>query len=111
MSEDKIGIENGDQFDVYRFQHAIIASGGRPEKPHWTKELSGLVFDQHSISELSEIPDKLVIYGSDYISLEIGMAYQALGSNVTLILDDGKEDFDFDQSICRELKRILKKKK
>ncbi|MCM3091658.1 MULTISPECIES: dihydrolipoyl dehydrogenase [unclassified Cytobacillus] len=111
LSEDKIGIENGDQFDVYRFQHAIIASGGRPEKPHWTKELSGLVFDQHSISELSEIPDKLVIYGSDYISLEIGMAYQALGSNVTLILDDGKEDFDFDQSICRELKRILKKKK
>lgn len=111
LSEDKIGIENGDQFDVYRFQHAIIASGGRPEKPHWTKELSGLVFDQHSISDLSEIPDKLVIYGSDYISLEIGMAYQALGSNVTLILDDGKEDFDFDQSICRELKRILKKKK
>ncbi len=60
---------------------------------------------------MSEIPDKLLIYGSDYIALEIGMAFQALGSKVTMILDDGKEDFDFDQSICRELKRILKKKK
>ncbi|MCS0652649.1 dihydrolipoyl dehydrogenase [Cytobacillus firmus] len=111
LSEDKIGIEKGDQFDVFRFQNAIIATGGRPEKPLWFREISELVFDQHSISNLSEIPDKLLIYGSDYIALEIGMAYQALGSKVTLILEDGKEDFDFDQSICRELKRILKKKK
>ncbi|EFV75865.1 dihydrolipoyl dehydrogenase [Cytobacillus oceanisediminis] len=111
LSEDKVGIEKGDKFDVFRFRNAIIATGGTPEKPPWTRELSELVFDQHSISDLSEIPDKLLIYGSDYIALEIGMAFQALGSKVTMILDDGKEDFDFDQSICRELKRILKKKK
>ncbi|MCS0790163.1 dihydrolipoyl dehydrogenase [Cytobacillus firmus] len=111
LSEDKVGIEKGDKFDVFRFRNAIIATGGTPEKPPWTRELSELVFDQYSISDLSEIPDNLLIYGSDYIALEIGMAFQALGSKVTMILDDGKEDFDFDQSICRELKRILKKKK
>ncbi|KON88635.1 dihydrolipoamide dehydrogenase [Sporosarcina globispora] len=111
LSEDKVGIENGDKFDVFRFKNAIIATGGRPEKPLWARQISDRVLDQHSISDLSEIPDKLLIYGSDYIALEIGMAYQALGSKVTLILDDGKEEFDFDQSICRELKRILKKKK
>ncbi|UOE57547.1 dihydrolipoyl dehydrogenase [Bacillus sp. CMF12] len=111
LSEDKVGIEKGDKFDVFRFRNAIIATGGTPEKPPWTRELSEMVLDQHSISDLSEIPDKLLIYGSDYIALEIGMAFQTLGSKVTMILDEGKEDFDFDQSICQELKRILKKKK
>ncbi len=111
LAEDKVGLENGDKFDVFKFKDAIIATGGAPKKPQWLKENSERVLDIHSIADLGEIPGKLLVYGSDYIALEIGMAYQALGSEVTLILDEGKADFDFDQSICRELKRILKKKK
>ncbi|MBT2688180.1 dihydrolipoyl dehydrogenase [Bacillus sp. ISL-47] len=110
LAEDKVGVENGEKYEVFRFKDAIIATGSTPVPPAWLQEKSERLLDTQSIANLNEIPEKLLVYGSDYIALEIGMAYQALGADVTLILDEGKAEFEFDQSICRELKRILKKK-
>lgn len=110
LAEDKIGVENGEKYEVFRFKDAIIATGSSPVLPSWLQEKSERLLDTHTIANLNDIPEKLLVYGSDYIALEMGMAYQALGSDVTLILDEGRAEFEFDQSICRELKRILKKK-
>lgn len=109
LSEKKIGVENGDQYEIYCFKHAIIATGSTPQLPKGIKKDDKRILDSWSITNLESIPEKLIVYGSDYIALEMVMAFKSFGSEVTLIIE--QEDFDFDASINREIKRILKKKK
>jgi len=67
------------------FRHAIVAAGARP------KELPGVAFDHElilnatSALELKEVPEKLLIVGAGYIGLEMGVIYQALGSDVSFV--------------------------
>lgn len=107
LSTERIGVENGEQYDVYRFQHAIIAAGGIPSAQKNIHIDHERILDPWSITTLNTIPEQLLIYGNDYIALEMAFAFHAFRSRITLILE---EDFKFDQSINRELKRILKKK-
>ncbi|KAB2329788.1 dihydrolipoyl dehydrogenase [Cytobacillus depressus] len=107
LSEDRIGVENGEQYEVYRFKHAIIATGSTPKAPEGIEIDHKRILDSWSITEIKMVPEKLLIYGNDYIALEIAMAYNALGSQVVLIIEE--DDFKFDSSINRELKRVLKK--
>ncbi|RSD21117.1 dihydrolipoyl dehydrogenase [Mesobacillus subterraneus] len=106
LSEDKIGVENEDKYEVYRFNEAIIATGGTPVKLSGAPK-SDRILDIWAISDLSAVPEHLVVIGDDYIALEMAMAFQAFGSKVTLVLSG--EDYAFDSSINRELGRILKK--
>ncbi|MBS4189392.1 dihydrolipoyl dehydrogenase [Bacillus sp. FJAT-49705] len=107
LSEDRIGVENGDQFEVFRFKHAIIAAGCSTKQPEGIIIDNKRILDSRSITNINIVPEKLVIYGHDYIALEMAMAYNAFGSEVMLILKH--DEFDFDSSINRELKRLLKK--
>ncbi|KAA0550068.1 dihydrolipoyl dehydrogenase [Bacillus sp. BGMRC 2118] len=107
ISEEKIGVESGHQFDVYKFKNAIIATGAMLNKndiPH-----SNRVLDERTIYSLNEVPDHLIVYGSDYISIEVAMTFQQLGAKVSFCLPE--EDFQLDFSINRELSRLLKKSK
>ncbi|MBM7587828.1 dihydrolipoamide dehydrogenase [Bacillus pakistanensis] len=108
LSEDRIGIENGHQYSIYRFKKAIIATGSttRPS-PHFPNNDSRCL-DSASIFELKELPEELIVEGSGYIELEVAMSFQALGSKVTLILNS---ELDFDQTMTKELFRVLKKNK
>jgi len=111
LDSERIGVENGHQFDIYKFNDVIIATGSRPESS------SGVIFDQkrivhsRSLYELNEVPSHLVIYGNDYIALEAAFSYKALGSEVTVLLDTNWNGFGFDSSIERELQRLMKKNK
>ena len=106
LSADKVGVENEDSYEVYRFNEAIIATGGTPVKLEGAPK-SERILDMWSIAELSEVPGHLVVLGDDYIALEMAMAFQAFGSQVSLIL--AGDDFAFDSIINRELNRVLKK--
>jgi dihydrolipoamide dehydrogenase len=106
LSEDKIGVENEDSYEVYRCNEAIIATGGKPVKLDGVPK-SERILDSWSIADLTEVPPHLVVIGEDYIALEMAMAFQAFGSDVTFILTG--DDFAFDSSINRELNRVLKK--
>ena len=57
-----------------------------------------------------EIPNDLLVMGNDYISMEVASCYAALGSNVTIILDN-QLGLPFDESINKELLRLFKKRK
>src|SRR5690606_1311941 len=52
----------------------------------------------------------LIVEGSDYVSLEVASSFAALGSDVTILLNETAE-FSFDSSINRELNRLFKKRK
>ncbi|CAM3674380.1 dihydrolipoyl dehydrogenase [Mesobacillus zeae] len=109
LSTDRIGVENEDSYEVYRFKEAIIATGGTPVKLAGPPEVNARVIDSWSIANLAEVPEHLVILGDDYIALETAMTFKAFGSKVTLVLCGEREEFSFDASINRELNRILKK--
>lgn len=109
-AENRIGVANGHQFDIYEFNHVIIATGSTPVLPDFIPRDSDRILLSEKIYNLTEMPKELIVYGSDYISLEIAFSYRNLGASVTMILD-GEEEFAFDESINRELKRILKKQK
>jgi dihydrolipoamide dehydrogenase len=66
------------------------------------------MLNEFSIYELSELPQELIIYGSSYIELEAASSFAALGTKVTLVM---KGELPFDESINKELARVLKKMK
>ncbi|PYZ97875.1 dihydrolipoyl dehydrogenase [Alteribacter lacisalsi] len=107
LSEDRIGVEHGHQFDTYRFKQAVIAVGSNPDLPVWAK--SDHILDASGVFALEEVPEHLIVCGNDYIALEAAFGFRALGSVVTIITEDA--GFGFDSSIEKELQRILKKRK
>ncbi|WP_409305850.1 dihydrolipoyl dehydrogenase family protein [Peribacillus sp. SCS-155] len=106
LANGRIGVEDGDDCAVYTFNSAIIATGGSLKpKVHVDRSL---VLDAAALYELEDIPDSLIIHGSDYISIEAAFSFKALGSEVHLVID--KEEFPgLDISINKELFRQLKK--
>lgn len=108
MSGERIGIDSGHHFEMYEFEHALIATGSSPLLPKQAK-LSNRIMTPHTLWELNELPASLVVYGEDYFALEAAMAYKQLGSEVTLITP--ADGFSLDSGIEKELLRVLKKNK
>jgi dihydrolipoamide dehydrogenase len=67
------------------FAHAIVATGSRPVIPESLKIDDPHVMDSTGALELPDVPARLLIVGGGYIGLELGTAYQALGSQVTVV--------------------------
>ena len=110
LATDKIGVENGHQFDIYEFQQAIIATGSTPVMPFFMKEKGERMLLPHELFALEEVPDHLIVRGSDYIALEAASSFAALGAKVSVVIEN-QADFPFDESINKELSRLFKKRK
>ncbi|MBH0154915.1 dihydrolipoyl dehydrogenase [Fictibacillus sp. 5RED26] len=108
MSSERIGIDSGHHFEMYEFEHALIATGSLPLLPEQAT-LSNRLVTPHTLWELRELPGSLFIYGDDYFALEAAMAYKQLGSDVTIAIPS--DGFGLDASIEKELQRVLKKNK
>jgi dihydrolipoamide dehydrogenase len=108
LSESRIGVENGHEFSLFNFKEAIVATGGDFHYPDGIAFDADRVLKERQVFELQEIPEELIVYGSDYISLEISSVFSILGSRVTLILN---EEVPFDSAISKELFRQWKKQK
>ena len=106
----RIGVESGHQFDIFICKNTIIATGSSPVMPLELKITSDRILLAHEIFNLQEIPNDLLVMGNDYISMEVASCYAALGSNVTIILDN-QLGLPFDESINKELLRLFKKRK
>jgi dihydrolipoamide dehydrogenase len=109
LSKNRIGVEIEEHYEVLQFNQAIIATGSLPSKSLGIQPNGKTIFHSGMIPQISEIPKHLIVYGVNEIALEMGMAFQAFGSEVTILLE--KEEFGYDSSIEKEIKRILKKKK
>ncbi|CEG27350.1 dihydrolipoyl dehydrogenase [Bacillus sp. B-jedd] len=108
LSDSRVGVEDGDKYELYEFRDAVIAAGARPGKLNGI-QAGGKVNNEWEISFLDEIPEHLAIFGSSVIHLEIAMAFRAFGAEVTLMLPG--EQLPFDSSVSKELSRIFKKEK
>ncbi|WP_054706207.1 FAD-dependent oxidoreductase [Bacillus sp. JCM 19041] len=103
LSDDRIGVENGHQFDVYRFKHAVVATG---HKPVSFQQKNERLLSAHSLFQQKDQPDTLVVIGTDLYALEAAFSYQTLGTSVTLLMNDVLE---LEPDIEKELWRSAKK--
>ncbi|MCD7036481.1 FAD-dependent oxidoreductase [Metabacillus sp. GX 13764] len=106
LAAGKIGVENGDAFDIYRYQSALIAAGGIL-KPAMKK--SGRILNARNLYEITELPEELLVYGDDYIAIEAAFSFQNMGSKVTVITEKGFSWLD--AAVEKELLRQMKKAK
>lgn len=110
IADDRIGVENGHQFDTYKFKQAIIATGSKVVPIENLPVNPKRIFYADEIYQLQELPSNLIVYGNDYISLEVASSFRALGVEVTLLLSSEDEQ-TLDATILRELERLFKKRK
>ena len=110
LAVDRIGVENGHQVDIFEFNQAIIATGSTPILPTGVVKEENRILLAHDVFDLEELPDHLIVLGDDYIALEVASSYAALGSKVTIFLNN-KVSVPLDESINKELNRLFKKRK
>lgn len=86
----EIAVSTADGERRVAFDHAIIATGSRPATVPALSLDSDRVLDSTSALELPDVPGRLLVVGGGYIGLELGSAYAALGSAVTVVeMTDG----------------------
>lgn len=69
-----------------RFEHAVLATGSEARPlPEMTFSPGSRIMDSNQALALQEIPGSLLVIGGGYIGLELGMVYNALGAEVTLV--------------------------
>ncbi|WP_347552257.1 NAD(P)/FAD-dependent oxidoreductase [Pseudalkalibacillus hwajinpoensis] len=109
LSKKRLGVEQGEKFEVWTFQNVILATGSTPRIPIFLKEVTDKVIPIEGLYNLPRIPRKLIIFGADTYSTEAASSFQALGADVTLITEERTLMGELDESIGRELKRQFKK--
>lgn len=67
-----------------RFKTAILATGGAPVRLPIAPD-SPRVMDSTGALALEDIPERLLVIGGGYIGLELGQAYAAFGSKVSVV--------------------------
>ena len=92
------------------FDQAILASGSRPLPLPDMPADSRAIIDSTGALELADVPSSLLVVGGGYIGLELGSAYAALGSKVSVVeMTDGLLP-GCDRDLVSVLKRRLDKK-
>ena len=101
----------GDEPQVVRFKHAVIATGSLPVMLPGLALESDRVMDSTAALEVPDIPERLLVIGGGYIGLELGQVYAALGSRVTLVeMTDGPlpgADRDLVQPLARRCEKLF----
>jgi dihydrolipoamide dehydrogenase len=109
LSESRLGVEVDDHYEVFEFKQSIIATGSRPPVLTGIHPDGKQIFHSNMILHISEVPKHLLIYGSNEMALEMAVAFRTFGSEITILIE--KDEFGFDSSIEKEIKRLLKKKR
>ena len=71
--------------ETLQFEHAILATGSRPAVIKAFDIGSSRVLDSTTALDLESIPATMLVVGGGYIGLELGSAYAALGSKVSVV--------------------------
>ncbi len=111
LSSERIGVEQGEKFEVWSFNDVIIATGSRSISPSFISIGQENIFPVEQLYALSSLPNRLVIFGADYLTVEAASTFRSLGAEVTIVTDQETVLSEWDESIQRECKRQFKKQK
>ncbi len=79
-----LDVAGADETTRIEFEHAIVATGSVPVMPRFLPA-SPRIMDSTQALELADLPERLLVMGGGYIGLELGQAYAALGSKVSVV--------------------------
>jgi len=68
------------------FEFAMISTGSSPRLPDWAKVDGERILTTRDAYDLPELPERMVVIGSGVTGVEFVHIFQALGSQVTLIV-------------------------
>jgi glutathione reductase (NADPH) len=89
-----------------RARHLVIATGAQPSRPDVPGVELGITSDQ--ALELPELPRQLTIVGAGYVGVELAGVFQALGSQVTLLVRaPGELLAGFDREVVHALQQAM----
>ncbi len=113
ISSNELEIDLGaEKKEVLGFQHAIIATGSRPNKPTIFPD-STLIMDSTDALKLESVPSSLLVLGGGYIGLEMGSIYANLGTKVSVVEIAGQllpgTDTDLVRPLAKNLERSFEK--
>ncbi|MBF0447656.1 MAG: dihydrolipoyl dehydrogenase [Magnetococcales bacterium] len=86
LGSNRLSIESTDgSLSEMPFAKAVLATGSRPFMlPHLESD-SPWVMDSTAALDLEDIPESMLVIGGGIIGLELGSAYAALGSRITIV--------------------------
>ena len=105
-----IEIEGEEKLEI-ETKHTIIATGSKPTKLPFVSIDKERIISSTEALKLKEIPKHLIIIGGGVIGLELGQVYKRLGAEVTVIEYLDRIIPNMDQSLSKELNKVLKKQK
>lgn len=85
----------------YSAEHIVVAVGGRPVVPDVPGAALGITSD--GFFELEQRPQRIVVIGAGYVSVELGGLLRALGTEVTLLLRRDHFLHSFDDMLRNDL--------
>lgn len=71
---------------VRRFDTALVSTGSGPRVPDWVRVDGERILTTRDAYDLAELPAELVVIGSGVTGVEFVHIFEALGSNVTLVV-------------------------
>ncbi len=86
-------------------RHIVIATGGRPTRPLLPGAEHGITSD--GFFELEELPKRVAIVGSGYVSCELAGAFHELGAQVELFIRKDHLLMSFDAMLGKSLMREM----
>ena len=89
----------------YKADRIVIATGGRPSVPNIPGAELGITSD--GFFELEERPQRVLIAGSGYIAVELAGVFNALGSDVQLVVRKNSVLRSFDNMLSAELMEAM----
>ncbi len=96
-----------------RFEQCVVATGSVPTRIPSLDLPTPRVMDSTGALKLEDVPQRLLVVGGGYIGLELGYAYAAFGSKVTVVeLTDGLlpgVDRDLVVPLARRLEGMFEK--
>ena len=78
-------VQGEEGLTTINFKSAIIAVGSRPIQLPFIPHDDPRIWDSTDALQLKEVPPRLLLMGGGIIGLEMGMVYQALGSQVEVV--------------------------
>ena len=78
-------VQGEEGLTAINFKSAIIAVGSRPIQLPFIPHDDPRIWDSTDALQLKEVPPRLLLMGGGIIGLEMGMVYQALGSQVEVV--------------------------
>lgn len=103
------GLMRAEDGTEIRYKSAVIATGTKPFVPPPYTNLKDTLYTSDTIFDLETVPKRLAVIGAGVIGLEIGQAFAALNSQVTVLSIDDSLSILSDPDVYESYKAPLSK--